>query len=71
MARDVTRKVTSAPRAKRPWKAMANAICSTRSIARPARVAMKAGGVDEHQPRQQRREEAEATASAPTTTPAA
>ena len=46
MAATVTRKVTKAPKAKRPWKATANADCSTRSIARPAKVAMKAGGVE-------------------------
>src|SRR5437660_4783988 len=41
----VTRKQTSAPRLKRPAKEAVNALCRMRSIARPASVAMNAGGV--------------------------
>src|SRR6185295_3870473 len=41
----VTRKQISAPKLKRPPKEAVNAVCRTRSIARPASVAMNAGGV--------------------------
>ena len=41
----VTTKVTSAPRVNRLLNAMTNDACSTRSIASPARTAMKAPGV--------------------------
>ena len=44
MPATVTRNVTSAPSAQRPWKPMAKALCKTRSMASPASVAMKAGG---------------------------
>jgi ATP-dependent Lhr-like helicase len=41
----VTRKVTSAPSGNLPENDVVNAVCSTRSIARPASAAMNARGV--------------------------
>ena len=58
------------PRVKRPWKAMLKALCSTRSMARPASVAMKAGGVDTSGAHPRRVQGRSRCPNTPTSTPA-